>query len=161
MNYFAIFSGVVLVDQITKLLVTRLLSLYETLEVIPGFFNLVYVTNPGAAFSLLADYQSPFKHYFFLAVGVAAIVGITVAVFRIRSQSPQYVLPLGCIAGGAAGNIVDRLVYGEVIDFLDFYLGGYHWPAFNIADSAICIGAGSFIVLSFIEEKKQNQSGRI
>ena len=139
-------------DQLTKFLVVSSLSLYEQIEVIPGFFNLVYVTNPGAAFSMLADIDSPWRHYFFVIVGFLALVFLTIYWFQLRQRAPMQGLAIALIAGGALGNLVDRLRTGAVIDFIDLYWRAYHWPAFNIADSAICIGVGLFLVLSFKEK---------
>jgi signal peptidase II len=156
--YTILIVCVLVADQLTKWLITDAFQLFESREIIPGLFNLVYVTNTGAAFSLFADVDSPWRHYFFLGVGLVALVGLTVACSKFKVTNPLYVWPLGLIAGGAAGNLVDRICHGAVIDFLDFYFGSYHWPAFNVADSAICVGAGFFIVLNILDSKKQNLS---
>lgn len=152
--YYCIVLCIVIADQLTKMWVSENFSLYDSLEVIPGFFNLVYVTNPGAAFSMFADITSPWRHYFFLAIGGVAIVGITAYNWLLREKSRYSGVALALIAGGAAGNLVDRIRFGVVIDFLDFYWGGYHWPAFNVADSAICVGAGLFLLINILESKK-------
>lgn len=131
------------------------MRLFESREVIPGFFNIVYVTNTGAAFSMLADVDSPWRHYFFLIVGIAAIIGLTVASYSMRKESSWYPIAFGLIAGGAIGNLIDRIRVGAVVDFLDVYIGNYHWPAFNIADSAICVGAITFLWISIIDSKNQ------
>lgn len=156
MAYVAIIIAVIAADQLSKTAVTSAFQLYESLEVVPGFFNLVFVTNSGAAFSMLADVDSPWRHYFFLGVGVIAVLGLTIACVRMRSENPLYSVPLGLIAGGAIGNLIDRVRLGAVVDFLDFHLAGWHWPAFNVADSAICVGAVSFLLLNFVDGKKQN-----
>jgi signal peptidase II len=153
--YLAVIIAVVVFDQLTKYAVISNFSLYQSKEVIPGFFNLVYVTNTGAAFSLLADVNSPWRHYFFLAVGSIAVVGLTVAYLRLRTVSSLYAVSLGLIVGGAIGNLIDRIAHGAVIDFLDFYLADYHWPAFNVADSAICVGVVLFLLLNVLEIKKE------
>ena len=155
--YSLLIVCVLFVDQLTKWLITDTFRLFETQEVLPGFFNLVYVMNPGAAFSLLADVESVWRHYFFLGVGVFALVGLTVACHKMRKTNALYIWPFALIAGGAAGNLVDRLLHGAVVDFLDFYLGSYHWPAFNVADSAIVVGAGFFIVLNILDEKNKTE----
>ncbi len=147
MAYFVIILVTVIADQLTKSLVVGSLRLYESREIIPGFFNLVYVTNSGAAFSFLADVHSPWRHYFFLGIGLAALVGLTIAYWKMRKINSLYCWPLALIAGGAAGNLIDRVRFGAVIDFLDFYAGSWHWPAFNVADSAICIGVGLFLLI--------------
>lgn len=157
MIYSVIFILVLFFDQLSKVLVTNAFRLYEVREVIPGFFNLVYVTNTGAAFSMLADVESPWRHYFFVTISSVAIVALTIAGFRLKKTNDLYVLAFALIAGGAAGNLVDRIRLGAVVDFLDFYVKNYHWPAFNIADSAICVGALLFIFINFTETKKQKE----
>lgn len=156
MVYFAVMAAAVAADQLTKAWVLEAFSLYESREVIPGFFNLVYVTNKGAAFSMFASVDSVWRHYFFLGVGAAALIGLTVAYWKLRREHPLYPVALALIAGGAVGNLIDRVRFGSVIDFLDFYISGYHWPAFNVADSAICVGAGLFIVVNFLDARKTN-----
>lgn len=153
--YFAVIIVAIVADQLTKTLVVNSLHLYESREIIPGFFNLVYVTNSGAAFSMLADMNSPWRHYFFLCIGSAALVGLSVAYWKLRDVNRLYSWSLALIAGGAAGNLIDRVRFGSVIDFLDFYVGNYHWPAFNIADSAICIGAGLFLLINIFDTRNQ------
>lgn len=155
MPYFVIATLVILADQLSKHLVLDSFQLYESREIIPGFFNLVYVTNTGAAFSMLADVDSPWRHYFFLGIGTAAIIGLTVGYFVMRREHRWYGPAFACIVGGAAGNLIDRVRFGAVVDFVDIYVGKYHWPAFNIADAAICIGATIFIVISLFESKKR------
>ncbi|MBU1528117.1 MAG: lipoprotein signal peptidase [Gammaproteobacteria bacterium] len=143
----------ILVDQITKLWVQARLDLGTVVE-ITSFFNLVYVLNPGAAFSFLADQEGWQKH--FLA-GVA-VVASSVIIFMMRSSSHRKfaMFCLACILGGAIGNLIDRVAHGAVIDFLDFYIQNYHWPAFNVADIAITMGAIGLIVdeLFFNKEHK-------
>ncbi len=153
--YFIVLVVTIVADQLTKSAVVSALNLYESREIIPGLFNLVYVTNTGAAFSMLADLNSPWRHYFFLAIGILALIGLTLANWKLRQVNRLYSWPLALIAGGAAGNLVDRLRFGSVIDFLDFYLGNMHWPAFNLADSAICVGAGLFLLINIFDARIQ------
>lgn len=115
-----------------------------------------FMSNSGAAFSMLADMNSPWIHYFFLSIGSAALVGLTVVYWKLKKVNNLYSWPLALIAGGAAGNLIDRVRFGAVIDFLDFYIGNYHWPAFNIADSAICVGAGLFLIINIFETRHQD-----
>jgi signal peptidase II len=122
-------------------------GLIHRIEVLP-FFNLLYIHNHGAAFSFLSD-QSGWQRWLFTGIAFAVVV---LLIFWMRKQSADekwlnsaYAL----IIGGATGNVFDRLVHGFVVDYLDFYWGSYHWPAFNLADSAICIGAVMLIVESF------------
>lgn len=153
--YFTVIILTIIVDQLTKMLVAGSLHLYESREIIPGFFNLVYVTNSGAAFSMLADVDSPWRHYFFLCIGAAALIGLSVVYWKLRNVNNLYSWPLALIAGGAAGNLLDRIRFGSVVDFLDFYVGRYHWPAFNIADSAICVGVGLFLIINIFDKRIQ------
>ena len=135
---------VILIDQITKITITRTFMHGEE-KPITGFFNLVLAYNPGAAFSFLAA-QGGWQRYLFTAIGVVA-VGFIVYLLRKHAGQRMFCWALALIMGGALGNLIDRVAYGHVIDFLDFYWKGLgHFPAFNIADSAICIGAFLFIV---------------
>jgi len=145
----------VILDQLSKMLIVQSLQLYESVEIIPGFFNLVYVTNAGAAFSLLAEVDSPWRHYFFLGVGALAVIGMSFAAWKLAAINRYYPVALGMIAGGAIGNLLDRIRFGSVIDFLDVYFGRYHWPAFNVADSAICAGAAIFLAINLLEAKTE------
>lgn len=147
-------ATVVAADQLSKLWIVDLFQLYESREIIPGFFNLVYVVNTGAAFSFLADVESTWKHYFFLGVGCTAVVVLSFIYKRLKEENRYYFIPVGLIVGGAIGNLIDRVRLGSVVDFLDFYLGNYHWPAFNVADSAICIGAAIFIGMNVMSSTK-------
>jgi len=155
--YILLFAALVGLDQLSKYWIMATMNLYEVREVIPGLFNLVYVTNRGAAFSIFASVDSPVRHYFFIAVNSLAAIGLTVAVFKMRSRSIFYVVSFGLIAAGAVGNLIDRIRFGAVIDFLDFYVGSYHWPAFNVADSSICVGVGVLFVLNIIEIKRDKE----
>lgn len=159
MWYFVTAIIVVGLDQLSKEAVISSFQLYEMREVIPGFFNLVYVTNPGAAFSFLADVDSPWRHYFFLSVSLIAVVGLSVYYFFLRKELGRKMagIILGFLAGGAVGNGIDRLRFGAVTDFLDFYYGSWHWPAFNLADSAICVGAVLLLWRSFFYPLNKNK----
>lgn len=138
---------VVVLDQITKLMVIDRLVAYVDVIPLTGFFNLVHVHNTGAAFSLFAD-QPGWQRYFFL--GIAAVASVVILyLLRKSSGQPLYAIALTLILGGAIGNVIDRALYGHVIDFLDFYLGTWHWPAFNVADSAITVGAVMLVWDSF------------
>jgi len=135
---------VILLDQISKITITRTFMHGEE-KPITSFFNLVLAYNPGAAFSFLSN-QGGWQRYFFAAIAIGAVAFI---IYLLRKHAGQrmFCWALALIMGGALGNLIDRLVYGHVIDFLDFHLAGVgHFPAFNIADSGICIGAFLFIV---------------
>jgi signal peptidase II len=123
------------------------MRLHESIPVIQGFFNITYVRNPGAAFGFLADASPLFRSIFFVAVTVLAIILVVHYIWKSRAEEPFLTFALALILAGAVGNLIDRVRLGEVIDFLDVYIGSYHWPAFNVADSAISVGA----VILFIE----------
>lgn len=140
--WLGIAAILILVDQITKIAITRLF-VYGESHPVTSFFNLVLVYNKGAAFSFLAT-ETGWQRYFFTAMGIAASLFI---VYLLKKHAGQRLFSwaLSLILGGAIGNVIDRMVYGHVIDFLDVHIGGWHWPAFNVADSAICIGAVLFV----------------
>jgi len=131
----------ILLDQITKVYIDTSMQLHDSLPVIQGFFSITYVRNPGAAFGFLAGASPLFRYLFFVAVTVTAIVLILFYLRKNREEEQRVTFSLSLILSGAIGNLIDRVRLGEVIDFLDVYFGSYHWPAFNVADSAISIGA--------------------
>lgn len=135
-------SAIVVVDQLTKLIVDRSMPLYHSIPIVNGFFSLTYVRNTGAAFGLFAGSAEIFRRPFLIAVSLVAIGFIFTMLRRLADHEIGLSTALAFIVGGAIGNLIDRLVYGEVIDFLDCFWGSYHWPAFNIADSFITIGVG-------------------
>lgn len=141
--WLGIAAVVVLLDQVTKITMSRLLA-YGQSEPVTGFFNLVMVYNPGAAFSFLAN-SGGWQRWFFSALALAVSIFIVWMLNRNASQR-MFCWSLSLILGGAVGNLIDRLAYGHVIDFLDFHVGGWHWPAFNVADAAITIGAALFVL---------------
>lgn len=144
----------ILLDQITKLWVQTRMDLGAVIEV-SSFFNLVHVRNPGAAFSFLASQEGWQRHF----LSIVAVVASIVIIFMMRSSSHRKftMFCLACILGGALGNLIDRMVHGAVIDFLDFYLRTWHWPAFNVADIAISMGAVGLIAdeIFFNKEHKK------
>jgi signal peptidase II len=142
---------VVLVDQATKIAVERAFTPGDELRV-TGVFNLVLAYNTGAAFSLFADAGGWQKH-FLTAVGLGASLFILYLLSRHGVQK-LFSLALSLILGGAIGNVIDRVLYGHVIDFLDFHYAGWHWPAFNVADSAIVCGAGLLILDELLRVRK-------
>lgn len=138
-------GSVIVMDQLTKYLISNSLLLHETIIVTP-FFNITHVLNPGGAFGLFADHSAVVRKFFFLFVSSA--VACVLLWFYKRAASDGYTFlasGLAAIFGGAVGNLIDRFRYGKVVDFLDFYIGYYHWPAFNVADSAICVGMAVFL----------------
>ncbi|RMH37394.1 MAG: signal peptidase II [Nitrospirae bacterium] len=146
----------VMVDQLTKASIARTMRLHESIPVIPGFFNLTYIRNPGAAFGLLASSSSGFRMVFFLLTSLFAIGLLMTIFFRLRPTDWWGQITVATILGGAIGNLIDRIRYGEVIDFLDFYIDGYHWPAFNIADTAISLGVCSLFILFACDKRKSH-----
>jgi signal peptidase II len=146
MLWLGIALVVVLLDQVTKIAMNKLL-LYGQSEPITTYFNLVMVYNKGAAFSFLSD-QPGWQRYFFTGVSVIASVFILWMLNRNPEQR-LFCWSLALILGGAIGNLIDRIAYGYVIDFLDFHAHGWHWPAFNVADSAITVGAILFVLDEF------------
>ena len=137
---------VLILDQFSKWWVVSSFKLHESVALIPGFCNLTYITNTGAAFGMLAGEQSPGRQLFFGAVALVALVVLYFAYREYRGRGSLYLVAIGMVGGGALGNLVDRLRLGHVIDFLDVYYRQYHWPAFNVADSAITVGVALFIL---------------
>jgi signal peptidase II len=133
--------AVLLLDRITKRVVGQTIPLDDVVNIVPGFFRLTHLENTGAAFSLFADSTSPFRTALLIAFSVAALAVVSVLLWKDRNVFHSGTLALSLILGGAVGNLWDRLADGKVTDFLDFYIGVHHWPPFNIADSAIVVGA--------------------
>ena len=133
-------AAIVICDQITKAIVDRTMSLHDSIPIIDGFFNLTYVRNTGAAFGIFSGSHEAFRLPFLILVSVIAIGFVLVMLKRLRYEATGIAAALAFILGGAIGNLIDRALYGEVIDFLDVYWSNYHWPAFNVADSFITIG---------------------
>jgi len=148
---------VIIIDQFTKLWIMTNFALHEQQNVIPGLFDLVYVTNTGAAFGFLAGSKNLLRQVFFVGVAMVALVVIVYAYGHLKRQGKIFVYALGLIGGGAIGNLIDRLRFGSVVDFLDFYLGSYHWPAFNAADSAITVGVGLFLLGSLLQHMEEGK----
>ncbi len=137
---------VILLDRITKLAVAKNISLHDSIQIIPDFFRLTHVENRGAAFGLFADSPSEWKIAVLVLFSVAALVIVTALLWRNSHSLNTTAIGLSLILGGAIGNLWDRLLSGRVVDFLLFYVGQYQWPAFNVADSAIVVGAGLLVV---------------
>jgi signal peptidase II len=148
---FLLAGLVIIADQLSKWLIMSRFGLHEIKTVVPGFFNLTYLHNRGAAFGLLANADPAWQPYFFILIACGALVFICFAFRQFRHRSALYLYAFGLIAGGAAGNLIDRVRYGSVVDFLDFYVADYHWPAFNVADSAIVVGVGIFLLASLLD----------
>jgi len=139
-------GAIVIADQITKAVVLSKMALYQSITVIPGFFSLTHIHNPGGAFGFLAQQDASIRIGIFILASTVAIFFIFLFYRQIPKTHPVLSVGLALIFGGAIGNLIDRLRFGKVVDFLDFYVGSLHWPAFNVADSGITIGVGIFLV---------------
>jgi len=144
--HFLIALAVVLLDRATKRVVAQNISLHDGLQVIPGFFRITHVENRGAAFGLFADSPSEWKIAMLVLFSVIALIVVSALLWRNSHSMTTTGIGLALILGGALGNLWDRLMNGRVVDFLLFYVGQYQWPAFNVADSAIVVGAGLLVV---------------
>lgn len=144
-----------IIDIITKNLIKSKLMLYDAVPVIDGFFNIVYVLNPGAAFSFLHDMNESYRRLFFITVTIIAIF-VVLYIFA-REKSKINTAGFALILSGAIGNLIDRIIIGKVVDFLDFYYKTYHFPAFNVADSCITVGVALIIIdMLFFSKKRDN-----
>jgi len=131
---------IIVLDQLTKIIVDRTMPLHHSIPIVDGFFSLTYVRNTGAAFGIFAGSHEVFRLPFLIGVSILAIGFILVMLKRLRDDATGLVTALTFILAGAIGNLIDRVLHGEVIDFLDVYYSNYHWPAFNLADSFITVG---------------------
>ena len=150
----ALALAVVVLDQATKTWVLATFDLHETLPVIPGWFHLTYIRNPGAAFGLFSGHAEAFRRPFFLGVTTVALAAILAILWRAPRGRPWLLTALGLVFGGAVGNLIDRVRWGEVVDFLDVFWKTHHWPAFNVADSAITVGMGVLILEELFGRKR-------
>jgi signal peptidase II len=149
-------AGIVLVlDQITKYIVERRISLHDVMTVIPGFFNLTHVRNKGAAFGILSGLPESWRSAFFIMITIIAVAAIIILIIKTHERLSVYAFSL--IAGGAVGNVIDRIRYGEVVDFIQWYVKSYYWPSFNVADSAISIGV-ALLAVEMLFGKRQEQT---
>jgi signal peptidase II len=148
--------GVLVLDQLSKEWITSRMTLHSTVPIVPGLVHLTLVHNPGALFGLFKDIGDPYRAVMFLAVPVIAIALILFFQYRTSPADVMSQSGLALILGGAIGNLIDRLRFGWVVDFVDIFVGEYHWPAFNVADSAICIG----VSLLFIDLLRQSRRPR-
>ncbi|HGJ5858130.1 MAG TPA: signal peptidase II [Arsenophonus nasoniae] len=144
---------ILIVDLSSKQLILNHFQLYESIPLMP-YFNLAYAQNPGAAFSFLAD-KGGWQRWFFSFVAIVICVVLIVMMYRQSVNKKLSNIAYALVIGGALGNLCDRLVHGFVVDFIDFYVGDWHWPTFNIADMAICVGAALIILDSCINTDKK------
>jgi signal peptidase II len=152
--FLVLTAAVVFLDQVSKAVVSSTLRMYEVKPVIHGLLNLTLIHNTGAAFGLMSGQVSPVRTFFFLAVSFLAMCVVLWMLLRLPAGQKVEQVALSLIFGGALGNVIDRIRLGEVVDFIDVYYRSYHWPAFNVADSAISIGVALLIFrLVFAGEK--------
>ena len=146
--HILIAAFVVVLDRMTKWLIAQKISMNDSVDVIPGLFRLTHVQNKGAAFGLFSESPSEFKVAMLILFSVAALAVVSALLWKNGNALNTTAIALSLVFGGALGNLWDRVAAGHVIDFMDFYWGSHHWPAFNVADSAIVVGA--FLLLSEI-----------
>ena len=154
--YLLLAGGVFLADRLTKTLIETAMGLYETRVIIPGFFHIVHVRNQGIAFGLFADSPSAAKTFLLVFLSAAALAGVGYVLWTAPGGGARQSTGLALILGGALGNVFDRVQNGGVVDFLDFFLGAWHWPAFNLADSAIVVGGG-LLMLHLIRAERRHR----
>ena len=142
----------IIIDQITKIAVDRSMQLFDSIPVVTNFFNITYVRNRGAAFSFLSE--ASWRLPFFIGITLVAAIAILVAFHKLRNDQKLAQVSLAMIFSGAIGNLIDRVRLGEVIDFLDAHWYRHHWPAFNVADSLICVGVFLLAVDMLLEDKR-------
>ncbi len=153
---FTFTAGIsLLLDQWSKIYIDNHFELSQSKRIITNFFHLTYVRNPGAAFGIFAD--NAIRVPFFITISSVATLAILWYVRRVAKEKHWQLLALGLILSGALGNLIDRIRLGEVIDFIDVHWYNYHWPAFNIADSAICVGVTIMLICSWHEERQRKR----
>ena len=148
---------IIVSDQLTKAILAASIPLNSAVTIIPGYFDLVHVRNPGAAFGMLAQSESWFRLAFFPLISILATTVILWLLFQAESNDWKLVLALAFFFGGLFGNFIDRMRFGEVVDFIDVHMGAMHWPAFNVADSALCVGTALFF-LCLLRKKPSEQN---
>jgi signal peptidase II len=157
---FAVPLGVAAVvfvaDQATKVLVRRTIDPGDSIPVLDGFVDIVHARNPGAAFSFLADAPAWFRGPFFLVITIIAVIVLLYVIGRLPREDRLMRVALGGVLGGALGNLVDRLMYGEVTDFVDVHWRTHHWPAFNVADSSITLAVIAVVAQALFSARTQN-----
>ena len=154
MRVLFVSAVLVLADQISKTIVVRTMSLYESIPVIQNFFHFTYITNDGMAFGI----EFPFGYFIFSAVSILLTLFLFWYLWSVRNHSIVIRLGLAMIIAGAIGNLIDRLFLGEVIVFLDFMIGNFHWYVFNLADSYVTVGMTLILIDSIILEKKREKA---
>lgn len=154
--HFLIALLVVALDRVSKRMISHRLSMHDSITVIPGFFRIIHTENPGAAFGIFADSPSQWKVAMLILFSIVALVIVTMLLWKNSHALTSTGIGLSLILGGAIGNLWDRIVSRQVVDFLLFYVGKYQWPAFNVADSAIVVGA-CLLVFEIVFTKSPSQ----
>jgi len=157
--YLGVSALVVLLDQVTKRIIDQTMTLYQSIDVVTGVFSLTYVRNRGAAFGILSAADLPYQATLFSIVSLIALAAIVYYALNMPASDRLPQIALALIAGGAIGNLIDRVWLGYVIDFLDFYWEAHHWPMFNIADSCISTGVGLLIVDMLVSPSEDPETG--
>ncbi|MDO9308090.1 MAG: signal peptidase II [Deltaproteobacteria bacterium] len=159
-NRYTLFAAIstigIIIDQITKVYIDRSMQLFDSIAIIENFFHITYVRNKGAAFSFLSN--ASWRLPFFITVSIIAALVILIAFRKLRDDQRLAQISLAMIFSGAVGNLIDRIRLGEVIDFLDAHWYRHHWPAFNVADSLICVGVFLLAIDMLLEEKRLKAS---
>lgn len=151
--FFGISLSVIALDQVTKIQVVNSVALNHGYSVITDYLDVVHVRNSGAAFGFFSGSRGSLNRIILAVVSVSALVVIIGMTFWIPEAGVLSLVALALFFGGAAGNLIDRIIYGEVIDFIDVHVGSIHWPAFNVADSSLCLGAALFCLHIFRQRK--------
>ncbi|HQG32306.1 MAG TPA: signal peptidase II [Deltaproteobacteria bacterium] len=144
-------------DQLSKWLICRKVEVGTGFNVIPGFLDIIHVRNTGAAFGMLQGIPEPFRTYFFLGITIVAFIAILVVFLKIRERSRLLLAVFSLIIAGALGNLTDRFLFGEVVDFLSLYVGRFRWPTFNLADTYISLGMVGLLVHIFLTPSKEKE----
>ena len=156
LNWLWLSAAVLLIDQVTKRVVDTSMQLYQTIEILPSF-QFTYLRNEGAAFSFLSS-AGGWQRWFFIGLALTASGFICFWLKRLDRAQRFEASAWALVLGGALGNLIDRILYGYVIDFLDVYYGDWHWPAFNVADSAITVGVAMLLLDSLRPQRPQNEA---
>ena len=151
---YGLSAAVFAVDRITKMLIESRVSVVDTINVIPGFFDIIHSQNRGVAFGIFNDSTSEWRTIALIVLSIAAVIFVSALLWRPQKLDRWSFWGLSLVLGGAAGNLFDRVLWGKVTDFLEVYIGEHHWPTFNVADSAIVIGS-ALLILDMLRPKRQ------
>jgi signal peptidase II len=157
--YLLIVAAVVALDQLTKHAVQRAIGFHESRSVIDGFLSLTHGRNPGIAFGVLSGGGLPFQAVALTVLGLMAVVALSAYALRVSTTERLRLTALSLVIGGAAGNLIDRVRYGSVVDFIHVYWGPHQWPDFNVADSAISVGVALLVLESLVSPRREDKAG--